>query len=74
MNYDHVPEAFEEIVKTLDQTPGYPEELHLQYLREYRDVLETLGRNERLREIDEEISRMEGKEQLQKSRYTEVQM
>jgi len=60
-DYEKVPEAYEEIMKILDQTPEHPEELHLQYLREYRDVLETLGRNERLREIDEEISRMEEK-------------
>jgi hypothetical protein len=60
-DYEYVPEAFEEIVTILDQTPGYPEDLHLQYLREYRDVLETLGREERLREIEEEISRMEEK-------------
>jgi len=73
-SHEQVPEAFEEIIKALEETPGYPKDLHLQYLREYRDVLETLGRRERFREIDEEISRMEEKGQLPTSRYTERQM
>lgn len=66
-DYDKVPEAFEEMLTTLDRTPGYPVHVHLQYLREYREVLEKLNKSERVGEIDEEILRLEEKERLSKS-------
>lgn len=70
-DYTQVPALYEKILATIAVTPGYPDNLKLEFLEEYAAVLEKLRDEERNAEIQREIDKIKNPLTPQKSRYSE---
>ncbi|MCC9608181.1 hypothetical protein LOC68_01275 [Blastopirellula sp. JC732] len=73
-DYEQVPVLYEKILSTIAATPGYPDHLKLEFLKEYAAILETMGEQQRNVEIKREIEKIKYPPMPPKSLYSDWSM